>query len=701
MCALIIVRRNMFKKVGKIMVAIALAFVSTFMFVACGGGSEDKDYKEVSRSAKVLELGNNVDKVPSASEMVSTGKDDKKSVSTLKSSVRPLGVNDSSDEEDILVDIYPDGELSLSAYTSKIGQDLTYFNSIKLLASQLKSELFTVYPITMYNTWVDRYTTRANGVLGNPDFTSKVRMNYDVNLDVLTMEEIESYPNGNETETRYKKIISSYDINGNVLIDFYSVAYINSKPTYEYSFYYNENVIYRIAQVAYDTSLSPFGEGFTTDIYNLVEFVLEEGKEQTSMLTYNTCHGKFNDIDQEVNYGSLVAVEEKDGYNYVYEMSLGREELDNGNSESDSEALSMVTKYTNIIFDNEGKYVTEYSIDHTGDNIEIGRVEVPLYLLQGYTSVYNTCHEENSYNMYLLIGDEKYDSQRLSDIQNGIRGSVGTMTGGLYEDKQTYGNWLSFPTLELEGWKFNKNTQYSLYDIYSEYIEKIGLSFKNTQSKAVIDSSLDYYNLFNNWEMFGLTELNGLEFDEFLSKFNEYRKYTLSWENIEAMDNETCVLFDEQTSDNEIYKSIEVSDTVTVTIDSTTGAIDLSGIRITIPKRQLFVKGNSYRLVAKLVSATSSIDLTYKDVVFNDNSMTFEGFGSVTPDFASLIKDEKYTLAIYLACETSNGYQRITNDIKVNCSFESFTLNSTINEENCTITYSGSSKIIIEVNGEE
>ena len=88
---------------------------------------------------------------------------------------------------------------------------LERYNSNVEGAKTFKNELLTITTIKQYNIWVDRDYYDA-GV------TSKVKVNYDVNLDMLTMEEIYIAPNGNKMGTVYEKVVSSYDINGNIVI---------------------------------------------------------------------------------------------------------------------------------------------------------------------------------------------------------------------------------------------------------------------------------------------------------------------------------------------------------------------------------------------------------------------------------------------------------------------------------------------------
>ena len=56
------------KIIKKFIVAV-LVVLSIFSLIACSGQNKDNDVTTITRAAKVKELGDNVDKVPSATEV--------------------------------------------------------------------------------------------------------------------------------------------------------------------------------------------------------------------------------------------------------------------------------------------------------------------------------------------------------------------------------------------------------------------------------------------------------------------------------------------------------------------------------------------------------------------------------------------------------------------------------------------------------
>lgn len=702
----------MFKKIGKAIVAIALVFSATLGVVACGKGDDNKkDYNEISQSARVMELGNNVDKVPKASETADTSKSDKTTTKSLKSRSNHLNINSldsdaSSIEDAIEMEIYPSGEAEVSSFSVTIGNEFTAYDSTKSLATELKREFFTILNLKQYNVWIDRLRVSEDNTDVPEGFSSKVRASYDINLDALTMEEINTSPNGDELQISYSKIISSYDIDGNMVVDFYSVAYKSDGVLRgSYSFHYNENVIYRIANVAYNTGENPFGDNkVVTNEYNLVEFVLEEGKEQSSILKYKSSTGTITGIYQTVNYGTLTTVKQRDGYNILYEMEVGSQktkasgEYDYG--QEDVRDTFDARRYNVNVFDGSGKECFRYSALHFEDYVDVEITDVPLFLLTGYDKVYQQV--DNLDICYMMIGGEKVDTYSMSNIEKDITSSVNRLSGGLYYNEATSDyEWRFYPVIYVGGKKHSYDDDFDMYNFLSDFYSKIGLSFIS-DSSSMINGMQDYCEYLSNWEMFGLNNFDTLGFDEFFSKFNEYRGDIMSFQDVQSLNQETYILPSQQVENGSIYKSITIDDTISVTIDTTTGSIDLSNINITVPKKQLFVEGNEYRLVAKLVSATHSIDLASKSVVFNNDSMTFNGFESVVPDFTAIEKHNKYTLAIYLACYTIEGYQRVTDDIKINyANFDDFSMQKTINEESCKVCYSNQNKLVIELVGSE
>lgn len=181
----------MFKKIGKAIVAIALVFSATLGVVACGKGDDNKkDYNEISQSARVMELGNNVDKVPKASETADTSKSDKTTTKSLKSRSNHLNINSldndaSSIEDAIEMEIYPSGEAEVSSFSVTIGNEFTAYDSAKSLATELKREIFTILNLKQYNVWIDRLRVSEDNTDVPEGFSSKVRASYDINLDAL------------------------------------------------------------------------------------------------------------------------------------------------------------------------------------------------------------------------------------------------------------------------------------------------------------------------------------------------------------------------------------------------------------------------------------------------------------------------------------------------------------------------------------
>ena len=671
----------MFKKIIKSLMAVTIVLSSMLVATACSCNKDDgdKDVTTVARSAKVKELGDNVDKVPKATEVGELKQGTTASLSSENIRNKFSLLNSSSDEQ---VAVKPQYFEESNGYNHTIGSELDRFNSNVEGAKSFKNELLTITTIKQYNIWVDRDYYDA-GV------TSKVKVNYDVNLDMLTMEEIYIAPNGDKMGTVYEKVVSSYDVDGNIVIDSFRSEYHDEQLKYENSFHYNENVIFSFAEVEYlyRNSENKNGVQITDSVtgnYRLAEFVLEEGKEQTSLMTYSATTGKVNGVLQTVSgYGSLTALKQVDGYNVLYRKTL-----------------SVTDKvYETIIYDGNGHTVGKFDYHYNQNNeIEIKPL-VPMYLLQGYDGVYK---DSTSGNYYLKVGNNTYNT---SDLKyGGIDVYLTSYIEGRYmshEDKNNPINvYVNIPVIQfVQGKHYVAGSNFNVYDYLVGYFNTLGLSFKDNNLENLFKTVQDSHDLIDtNWNAFGLSSFENVSYEIFSKMFNEYKPFRVDLATIDQLNQEPSVMIDQQVVDETQYKNIAINDEIEISIASTTGAMDLSNINITVPKKQLFAEGNKYRLVVALTSSTRSIELGYKEVTFNNNSMNFTGFSSVTPEVDRFKEGEQYTLSIYLAGYTSEGYLRMTNDIKVKyTNFSDFEIETQKDDNPVVLSFKYTDKLIVEL----
>lgn len=664
-------------KIIKKFIIVIVFILSMFSLVACGGEqNKDKDVTTITRSAKVKELGDNVDKVPNATEVTNLEQNTSLLSNNDKNKVREL--SGSTDEE---VPVKPQYFDNVSGYKNAIGGELERFNSHVASAKSFKNELLTITTIKQYNIWVDR-DFYSMGV------TSKVKVNYDVNLDMLTMEKIHIAPNGNKMGTVYEKIVSSYDINGNIVIDSFRSEYHNEDLVYENSFHYNENVKFSFAEVSYQYRDSENKNGVevtnsVTGNYKLAEFILEDGKEQTSLMTYSATTGKVNGVEQTVSgYGSLTCLKQVDGYNVLYKKILS----------------STDKSYENIIYDENGHTLASFNYNYTPDGKIKIKPMVALYLLEGYTGVYK---ESMTGNYYLLSGEKKYHTEDLKCEDLNVY--LMTHTEGLYISggkEEMITQWVEIPILKfIDGKEYEQGSSFDVYNFLEGYLNTLGLTFKNSDIKEIIKETHSNHNLIDtNWSAFGLSNFENISYEVFSKMFNEYKPIKVDLATINNLNQEPKVMLDEQVVDELQYQNIAIDDEVEITIDSTTGTIDLSKINITIPKKQLFSEGNKYRLVVELTSSTRSIELAYQEVIFNNDSMIFTGFTSATPEVDRFTAGEQYTLSIYLAGYTSEGYLRMTNDIKLKyINFSDFEISSEKDDNTVILSFKYTDKLVVEL----
>lgn len=526
-------------------------------------------------------------------------------------------------------------------------------------AKSFKNELLTVTVITQYDAWVDR------GHYDNA--SSKARLHYDANLDVLTMEEIFIGPNG----TSYQKVVSSYDINGNMVIDYYKSEYKDGILTYETNFHYNENVIYSLEDATYSYNKTANRLGKT---YHLVEFVLEEGKEQTTMMEYNYSIKNYEQTDEiRLISGKVSTIRQENGYKILYTKNLS----------------SSTPEYTTRIFDPNGHTVASLEYRHTEENkISVTPTVTPLYILQGYDKLY----KNQSGTYYLTKGTTQIPLTR----ENLKYDNLEIMYYTLIEDTDIHLPSLMFYNCAKE---YEVGSDFNTYNYLSTYFNTLGLSFKDTNLKTIFDfaqNSHDYID--TGLSAFGLTSFDDISYDVFMEMFKSYQQYQINYDEIETINNGTVINYYEQTSDDTKYQRLNLKDEVNVSINTTNGTMDLTSINVTVPKKQLFVEGNQYRLIVALTSATHSIELGYKEVLFNNDSMNFTGFTSVTPDVNDIKEDEQYTLSIYLAGNTSEGYLRMTNDIKIKyTNFQNFELSTKQGDTPATLSFKYTDKLIMKL----
>ena len=376
-----------------------------------------------------------------------------------------------------------------------------------------------------------------------------------------------------------------------------------------------------------------------------------------------------------------MAFKEVDGYNVVYKKELS----------------STNNSYETIIYDKNGHTVAGFEYDYTSDNKIKVKPMVAMYLLDGYTGIYKDLNGNN----YILSNENKYYT---NDLKYGeLIVYLINHIEALYisNDKDNMiTQWVEIPVIQfIDGKEYEQGSNFNVYDFLVEYLNSLGITFINNDLKEVIENVHNTHTLIDvNWNAFGKTNFNSISYQEFDKMFTEYKPIRVDLEAINALNQEPKVMIEEQVVDEMQYQNLAINEEIEVLIDSVTGAIDLSKINITVPKKQLFSEGNKYRLVVQLTSVTCSIELAYQEVIFNNDSMIFTGFTDVIPQIDDFNEGEQYTLAIYLAGYTSEGYLRMTNDIKLNYNnFSDFEISGEKDDNQVVLSFKYTDKLIVEL----
>lgn len=530
--------------------------------------------------------------------------------------------------------------------------------------------------ITQYGIWVDTSLLFDNIV------KQKLKVDYDVNADTLTIEEIFIREEGSYekpvSSTQYTKLRSYYDVNDNIVIEYYSVNYIGETVTEEcYKYHQNVSFNYCAQTISNNEENDNYKFPHQARYYKIYDFLLGKNK-QNSFLDYEiTTNNQTNEI---VNAGgSVKTVGQFDDFYILYKMNLGKfiEQED--------------SNYQTILFDKNGHHFANVFYRAKEQQIQTYVDFIPLTLFKEIEKVYSEDINEVDAKIYFLANDKLYGKEGdliyKSDLFDDFYFTLGMYLEG-YDDNF---NQVYVPTICSNREIIIDKTE-SIYDYFNIMFSSFGLSFKNDY-KELFDYAQSTHDLLNNgYTAFGFNDFNNITVETLTAISSEYIAEHISLEKINAYDSEDFTSVTEQSNDVVTYNYIDIKEKISVNVNTQTGEIDLSQLNVTISKKQLFIEGNSYMIMVALTDGNIIIELDRKEVIFNNEDMNFSGFNSVSTINENLSADKEYSLIIFFAAKIKQSYVRMTNNLSVNCSpFETFTLDGT----DAKLTYELTDKILI------
>lgn len=662
------------KKILSVVLSFCLLIPCALSSIACGntnnGNIEDKDVTKVSQTERVQELCENVDKVPTAEDLSQQSivpppenkSTDNKTVQQLN--LQKYNSVDGYDE----IPLIPDGYEETNAYADYIGNEINQVDNLTSAAKGMKESVLT--EIKQYGIWVD------TSLLFNNSVKKKLKVDYDVNADTLTIEEIFISEEGAYekpvSSTQYTKLRSYYDVNDNIVIEYYSVNYIGETVTEEcYKFHQNISFDYYVQTISNNDNPDNYDFLHQSRYYKIYDFVLGENK-QTSLLDYEiTTNIQTNEIVDAG--GSVKTIGQYEDFYILYKMNLGKYiEQENSN-------------YQTILFDKNGHYLTNVFYRTQEQQIKTYIDFIPLTLFNEIEKVYSENIDDVNAKLYFSANGKTYSNDNLIYKSDSLGNFYFTLC--MYFEGNDN---IHIPTICSNNEIIISKTE-SIYDCFSTMLSSFGLTFKDGY-KELFDYAQSTHDLLNNYTAFGVSDFNDITTETLTALYSKYITEHVSLEKINEYDSENFISVTEQTNDVVTYNYVNIKEEISVTVNTQNGKVDFSQLNVTIPKKQLFIENNSYMIMIALTDGNIIYELNRKEVVFNNEDMTFSGFTSVSIADKNLSVDKEYSLIIFFAAKVNQSYVRMTNNLNVNCSpFESFTIDGT----DAKLTYTLTDKILI------
>lgn len=667
------------KKILSVVLSFCLLIPCALSSIACGntnnGNIEDKDVTKVNQTERVQELCDNIEKVPTAEDL------SKQSIvpppenkSTDNTTVQQLSLQKYNSVDDYdEIPLIPDGYEETNAYADYIGNEINQVDNLTSAAKGMKESVLK--EITQYGIWVD------TSLHFNNSDKKKLKVDYDVNADTLTIEEIFINKEGSYekpvSSTQYTKLRSYYDVNDNIVIEYYSVNYIGETVTEEcYKFHQNVSFDYYVQTISNNDNPDNYNFPHQSRYYKIYDFVLGENK-QTSLFDYEiTTNIQTNEIIN--SGGSVKTVGQYEDFYILYKMNLGKYiEQENSN-------------YQTILFDKNWHHLANVSYRTINEQqIKTYINFIPLTLFNEIEKVYSENIDDVNAKLYFSANGKTYSNDNLVcqiDSSDDFNFTLCMHFEG-YDDNF---NEIRVSTINSNGEIIIDKTK-SIYDCFATMLSSFGLTFKNGY-KELFDYAQSTHDLLNNYTAFGVSDFNDITTETLTALYSKYITEHVSLEKINEYDSENNISVTEQANDVVTYNYINIKEEISVTVNTQDGKVDFSQLNVTIPKKQLFIEGNSYMIMIALTDGNIIYELDRKEVVFNNEDMTFSGFTSVSITGENLSVDKEYSLIIFFAAKVNQSYVRMTNNLNINCSpFESFTIDGT----DAKLTYTLTDKILI------
>lgn len=618
-----------------------IAAISVMTLVACDNGNNGDGETPSSgaslRTQYVQKLAENVDKIPDGEEALalSNNKADVENsgeevVSTASFKITD-GISHKFEAENVgLGEDYYKSEYYISLYYLN-NDNIEYMNSLVEGAKGLKETALTT--VKQYGVWVD-------GAYGVSEICLRYKVSYNYNADILTIECVSAQNDGSVSNVSYYKVQSSYDINGNILIDYYYVYYENDKIRGESNLRYNENVIYtsRRTEYEYDTTVpSAFNNWDVLITETMFESVLEPGSEQIALISYQIAYENVNGTMNFIGAvpSRVIKVENNGDYMIVFE----------GGCQNQNDSWN----YDMHIYDEYERCVAIVSCGEKNYNIVTGEyvtvdIKVPMRYINGEVP--------NNVDAFYVMDmcDGAYDENGLEDIN-------------------------------IPYFCFSADITNDISNVYDEFEKTINayqLYLNTSDLKNLINYAYDNHELsFVNLTAFNYTDYRHIKYDKFIKMLNAYKCETVSKSEIESYIAQNYVDTFMQVEDGENFKSVKISDTVKVSVDDL-GNLTVSDFTIEVERRQIFIEEASYKIGLYIYNGLHVIELDGIECVYNGSNMTFSGSLSGALNFNTLDLDTEYALIVMLTEDDgSEYYERISNDITMNVTaFENFDLST-------------------------
>ncbi len=662
----------------------------------------EEDAPTVSqKEARIEELAQNIEKLPSGQESLSLSGDGLStaaaaSAHTGDAAIAPLAVRTgratyrntaSTDGMQKMEITTPSAEDDYhSAYYSS-NSDIMEMDDLVLGLKECKDGVLR--DVRQYNIWVNATPSPIDGL------THRYRVCYDYRTDKLTIEEIEvtdgSFKEG-DAGAAYSRLQSAYDGSGNILIDYYRVSYDGEgRLLGETTLHYQQGVTYTIQTTSYTYGMDPDAPNIFSSDWDrrtddfLFESVMTEGGKQTALVHFAAAHRQAGDSWELVGAFpyQITTICQADAYSVVYQ----------GIRQVEGDAMHYDIRF----YDAQEQWIATLSCLAERYNIVTGNyidtsVEISAQYLSGYNAFYKDPAVEDG-GIYCVAGGEIVVPWCGSDIP-------------------TYESW--YFARRFDWYDVTTGEQAyvpcavflmditedsdSVYDICRQRLEKVGLSLKDGWLQEAINTAFaTRVSVLQSLTIFHYRDYPHIDHDRFLAVASRYKAKTVSCDTIYGYAAEACVGYFEQVKEGDDLRSIQLEDTVHIQV-SQDGTITATGLSITVERRQILVQGQTYRPGLYLTNGLHLIELGSLSCVYADAPMTFSGTVQGTYQPGMLEYGRTYTLLAMMTEGEENTGERFSPDLALDIApFSPITITTTYDagEETCTITCQGGQVTIL------